>query len=502
MKLSTGRKLLFAAAAALLFFALIEASLRLVGYHAAPAAQAPVQFVGIEMAGSPFLEPDDDLFWRLKPGAELPHSQERVSAQGFRGPDFRREKPPAVRRIVCLGDSCTFGFFVPEARTFARRLECRLSGDEASRYEVLNLGVPGYSTYQIWRSLVTRSRDFHPDAVVVYPAAWNDFVPAIRWDDERRADFGRRYREAGPGFFESLRSAQLLGEAIAPLRARIEARRRDSAAKEFAERQAQADGPRVPLDSFRRLLQWIARDARGSGAKVVLIVPPAPKETRVRFADSDRYAEAIREEAANCSDALVDARSSFIESGRDDAALFVDFIHPTEEGHERLLRLLARALQDLGVGNDSREPGTPDALDLLESMLKAEVGLGAPPVRIDLAGPKSKAPARCVLTGGASRLRLAPLSIAPYMILAVGCALDGAESGSPVHFEIRAEVSGTAPQVVLSETLTAGEDGRARSERHAMPLRALAGRTVSLVFEINGRATRAGWVDPRLEDCR
>ena len=74
----------------------------------------------------------------------------RLDRHGFRGPDRGPEKAPGVHRTMMLGDSFTAGLHVAEEDSFPARLEASLNSKSAqgARFEVINAGVPGYSTAQ------------------------------------------------------------------------------------------------------------------------------------------------------------------------------------------------------------------------------------------------------------------------------------------------------------------------------------------------------------------
>src|SRR5207253_80172 len=71
------------------------------------------------------------------------------NSEGFRDREFADSNPASGFRIVCLGDSWTWGNNVNEAQSYPRRLAALLKEALPNRQiEVLNLGVPGYSSYQ------------------------------------------------------------------------------------------------------------------------------------------------------------------------------------------------------------------------------------------------------------------------------------------------------------------------------------------------------------------
>lgn len=109
------------------------------------------------------------------PPREVVHT---VNRQGMRGQPFRRDKPPGVLRIACLGDSYTFGYGVNDEETWPAALQ-RLLDDAglAGPVQILNFAVPAYETEQEVALLKKRVLDFEPDLVLL---AWCINDPAIR----------------------------------------------------------------------------------------------------------------------------------------------------------------------------------------------------------------------------------------------------------------------------------------------------------------------------------
>ncbi|MGQ0645257.1 MAG: SGNH/GDSL hydrolase family protein [Elusimicrobiota bacterium] len=262
-----------------------------------------------------------------------------INDLGFRGRPISVEKTPGVRRIVCLGDSCTFGA-TADADTYPALLEKNLNAAGAGPVEVINAGVPGYSSWQglvFWREDVARLK---PDVLVLY-LGWNDIFEArpetgepLDPGEKRRAHFLRR----------SLLATQVRAALVA-LRRRGEGRRA-----------AEADlyrgfEPRY----FLRQMETLIREARGSGARVVLLTLPAayaPGRTALLPSDYaasnpekfrrlyDAYDAAIRRLAAEHGAELADAAA--LMNGRRE--LFADFCHPSEAGNAVIAGELARRL--------------------------------------------------------------------------------------------------------------------------------------------------------------
>jgi lysophospholipase L1-like esterase len=91
------------------------------------------------------------------------------NADGIRADrDYSTRKPDGVFRIVVVGDSLAYGLKVYNAQTYSKRLEDLLNGRSGNtvRYEVINLGVPGYRISQIVERLRTKGVAYHPDLVI------------------------------------------------------------------------------------------------------------------------------------------------------------------------------------------------------------------------------------------------------------------------------------------------------------------------------------------------
>jgi hypothetical protein len=122
--------------------------------------------------------PNDSIIYTLRPNLNLRFVRANVTTNscGMRSPERPLTKDPGTYRIALLGDSFAFGWGVEQSATFAQRLEDnlnRMARGEA-KFEVLNFGVPGYSTFQEVALFEERGLEFNPDAVLVY-FVQNDF---------------------------------------------------------------------------------------------------------------------------------------------------------------------------------------------------------------------------------------------------------------------------------------------------------------------------------------
>ena len=132
----------------------------------------------IQVMGLPGLnatmEFDPDRFWRLRQELRDLRIAGTIRDQkieftvnthgGLRNAliDPVKSKP----RILALGDSCTFGLGVNDDKTWPVQLQSLLDAKGLDA-EVINGGVPGYTSYQGLRFLETQGLKMKPDIVVV-----------------------------------------------------------------------------------------------------------------------------------------------------------------------------------------------------------------------------------------------------------------------------------------------------------------------------------------------
>ena len=127
-------------------------------------------------------EPDPALYWKLKPNqncyTKVDHKRVHINSLGTRGPEFQPEKPPGTYRILCLGDSRTFGWGLSESETYSDRLR-KLMQEKVGAgrtVEVINAGVNAWSFPQMLVYFRGTALKYKPDVVVLAEAnLWTQF---------------------------------------------------------------------------------------------------------------------------------------------------------------------------------------------------------------------------------------------------------------------------------------------------------------------------------------
>jgi len=101
-----------------------------------------------------------------------PLGLEVLNRYGFRGRAVELQKPVETFRIICLGDSVTFGAVSRADQTYPAYLEQMLAQRfKSSKFEVINGGIPGTNIYQHIMILQGNLLRFNPDMVIVWSSA-------------------------------------------------------------------------------------------------------------------------------------------------------------------------------------------------------------------------------------------------------------------------------------------------------------------------------------------
>jgi lysophospholipase L1-like esterase len=141
----------------------------------------------------PFHCLDKDLFYRPKPDSTftmmIPQGdiiKFNINSLGFRGDEFSFQKRNNQIRIICMGDSSTFGFNLNLEDTYEEKLKKIIYDNKVKPdCEIINAGVIGYSSYQ---GLLYYKKDIEkmkPD-ILIFSFGANDSTEETIYDVNRR----------------------------------------------------------------------------------------------------------------------------------------------------------------------------------------------------------------------------------------------------------------------------------------------------------------------------
>ncbi|NOX62356.1 MAG: hypothetical protein GXP42_10505 [Chloroflexi bacterium] len=204
-------------------------------------------------------------------------------------------------RIAILGDSITYGYELAESETWPFLLERRLQREHPHRrWQVFNLSVNGSTAADAYVRFDSLLRPLRPHMVIM-ALGLNDCRQVYRGIDRRRITQFRRNEQTWWGRSHLLRA---LFYRLRPL-----------PQPDYALNPPDP-GPRIPPETFRDILTWLAKQTRRLGAQPVFLtltpISPNLDATRRReFARREAYNAIIREVARDASAPFIELSHRF-----------------------------------------------------------------------------------------------------------------------------------------------------------------------------------------------
>jgi lysophospholipase L1-like esterase len=289
-------------------------------------------------------EPDPDTFFRLRPHLEIKGGSDRIfdvrtNSLGLRAGEVADPKPQDVYRVLCLGDSCTFGSGAGQDQTYPAQLEQQFRSILRDRkVEVVNAGVPGYSSHQGLQFLKGRGLALEPDAVVI-AFGYNDCGDA---GPGPKRSFRRDLLLTDREYAARKRSWARLGILRLALRLAPKLRSPEESSKPAAPAASEPVKLRVPLADFEDNLRRMTTLCSEREIHPIFVVWPIAEQASGtkplgRHAPVPRYQDLVREVAQELRSPLVDLVP--LLEGRSN--LFLDVVHLKPAGY----KLVAQAVR-------------------------------------------------------------------------------------------------------------------------------------------------------------
>jgi lysophospholipase L1-like esterase len=285
----------------------VEGVARFAGYGPADRVKEAERF---ERRGYGKFVPDPELIWVLRrswEGREPRGAAVRTNRLGLRGAE-PTDRDGLRGRIAFLGDSVTYGHNLEEKDTIPARLAADLSRRLSGPVEVVNAGVPGYSTFQQGVQLTRLGEELAPDLVLL-GFCLNDVTERYTW---LSGYGGARFFMGGVDTTAAMGPLQRLW-ALSALRDWITTRLRDRAQQEeryeVSRLWLEPDAPEV-RDAWSRVfeeLRDLARRSRELDAPLAVVIYPfmeqmgAPRE---RAAPQAELVAFLRQEGIPALDLL------------------------------------------------------------------------------------------------------------------------------------------------------------------------------------------------------
>jgi len=119
----------------------------------------------------------DDMLFFVPPDFHMRFKGTNVRKMGFRSGPASVEKPEGTFRVICVGGSSTWGDGVESEDAWPSVLE-RMLRKRGLDADVINAGLPAYTTFQIFILLREYLVAYDPDVVVMY-AGFNDMSLSV-----------------------------------------------------------------------------------------------------------------------------------------------------------------------------------------------------------------------------------------------------------------------------------------------------------------------------------
>jgi lysophospholipase L1-like esterase len=309
---------------------------------------------------STIFEGDPLLLWRLKPNldhAVWDFTVVSTNSQHLRSMDpheLIRPKQPGTIRIVCLGDSVTFGYRVPavwpekpteydpEWLPFSMLIEKNLrEANPGKKIEVITMAVPGYTSHQGLAWLRREIDSLRPDLLTV-SFGWND----VSFSDA--AD-----REAIRTDWRSVTVRWLIDKSQAFAHATRWLRR------------GQQSGTRIPkpvtrvseleyISNFREFINI----ARSKDAGIVILAAPYRDQTTnpPEAALMTKYRAALRSLAQQNNVSYLEPLELTEAAYPSNEGWFGELIHPNHMGHRLIASELLKLFATRGMLKDVKIP--------------------------------------------------------------------------------------------------------------------------------------------------
>ena len=366
--ISVKRRLAFAAViylAFLLLLLLVEIGTRLTMSHVSSldlfvtTSQQKAQVADAKQSG--IFEGDPLLLWRLKPNLDRAVwdftvlSTNSAHLRSQHSSDTLTPKQPGAVRIVCLGDSVTFGFRVPvvwpdkpteydpEWLPFPMLLDKQLkAANPGKQIDVIDMAVPGYTSHQGLAWLRRDIDSLKPNLIVV-SFGWNDASLGDVPDRE-----AIRTTRSAVGLRWLIDHSQAFAHATRWLRSK------QQPATQAARPRPQ---PRVSQEEYLSNLFAIEELAQQHGAAVIVMAAPY-RDHSAEAPEADfmlQYRNALGTAMRQRRVPFLELRELTEEAYPSNEGWFGERIHPNHMGHRliasELLNLISasRMLHDVNV---------------------------------------------------------------------------------------------------------------------------------------------------------
>lgn len=276
---------------------------------------------------------DPVVFWKMRPNVKeswyMQESDDIINSRGLRGKEFSSQKPKNTFRIICLGDSHVFGWGVGLRYTWPYKLEKILEKTYSNmKFEVINGGTSGFSSYQTLQFLKTEGIYYSPNVITISHDHHNAELAELNADSAQKTVPSKLIKIHY--YLARFRTYRLLREIIFQFE------------KRFIFKQKI---PRVSKEEYAKNLSEIASIVKSRGSKVVFI-------DSLYFTDNtdlnEQYSPIMRDVAAKEGIPLVDLKNTWRSLNMKEY-LLKDMSHPNEKGYDIIANEVCKSLRENGL---------------------------------------------------------------------------------------------------------------------------------------------------------
>lgn len=312
---------------------LLELGARLIVVE--PGGDVPAQGGYIDLLG----EPDDLLFWHLKPGLRNVEGRISTNSLGLRGPEIEPKRAGELR-VLSLGESTTLAPRIEYEESYSAVLESLLRKRRQGPVRVINAGVSGYTSFQGLQYLLHRGLALEPDVVLLY-FGFNDFLETTYFASRSSAGAAALALNDQQIFGLRRRPLRRLGTWLAghsrlvTLWSWIRRRGADPQVE-------RSEGLRVPAELREEILERFADTCAQEGIRLIIVVPV--------YASFEEHEPLLRSFARDRHIPLVDLPARLegrLEEPREQH--FFDPVHPKPAVHRRIAEAIADVMEAEGL---------------------------------------------------------------------------------------------------------------------------------------------------------
>ncbi len=323
--------------------------------------------IGLTVNNHNLYEDHPYLITTLKPNAKF--EKISINSMGYRGNEFKLAKGGNVFRIVCLGGSATFCGNVFDDETWCQQLEDILNKKTKKnpRVEVVNAGVPGYTTSESLINLNLRILDINPDIIIIY-LSYNDFKPNRMPDFKSdyshwRHNFGKVEEHPNKEWFVTPKAIRVIKTKLFP-KYDLGFKRYDTVGK-------------PGLAAYKRNIENIVTVAKSRDIGVVLSSEASMLSEETIHSNSQAFQRAMRYVLTLSKAGLLDAQKKYdlimkdisekfnityvdnLETVPMDFDHFIDNIHLNKKGCRVVAENFANAIQKSFLSSEEDSESSP-----------------------------------------------------------------------------------------------------------------------------------------------